>query len=210
MSLTKKGIENYVNQLKEKRDIRVYTPYKYFQGLTTKKDVKSRFEEIVKGAKSPGEGFSGSGFKTDYTKSGKRKKTRESKYTKSFALTYGEDATSIKKKAEVTGVPYSILKEVYDKGVGAWKTGHRVGATPQQWGYARIHSFVTLGCTALSSDFYLLKKATKKMMKTKKGREDLKVIFSHKISCEKKKLNSEYYKKYNSIQFIREMRKELV
>ena len=47
------------------------------------------------------------------------------------------------KKAEKTGMPYGILKKVYDRGMGAWKTSHRPGTTPQQWAFARVNSFVT-------------------------------------------------------------------
>lgn len=55
-----------------------------------------------------------------------------------------EDAeTGLKKKAEKSGMPYGILKKVYDRGMAAWKTGHRPGTTPQQWGMARVNSFVT-------------------------------------------------------------------
>jgi shikimate kinase len=55
-----------------------------------------------------------------------------------------EDAdVSLKKKAEKTGIPFSILKKVYNRGVAAWKTGHRPGTTPEQWGHARVNSFAT-------------------------------------------------------------------
>lgn len=50
---------------------------------------------------------------------------------------------ALKKKAEQTGIPYSILKQVYDRGMAAWKTGHRPGASQQQWAYARVNSFAT-------------------------------------------------------------------
>ena len=40
-------------------------------------------------------------------------------------------------------MPYGILKKVYDRGMAAWKTGHRPGTTPQQWAFARVNSFVT-------------------------------------------------------------------
>tara|TARA_E500000178_G_C16972777_1_gene731792 strand:- start:581 stop:1042 length:462 start_codon:yes stop_codon:yes gene_type:complete len=50
---------------------------------------------------------------------------------------------SIKKKAEKTGMPFGILKKVYNRGVAAWKTGHRPGTTPEQWGHARVNSFAT-------------------------------------------------------------------
>tara|TARA_R110000796_G_scaffold7948_3_gene26715 strand:+ start:477 stop:1025 length:549 start_codon:yes stop_codon:yes gene_type:complete len=55
-----------------------------------------------------------------------------------------EDATAgLKKKAEKSGMPLSVLRSVYNRGVAAWKTGHRPGTTPQQWGFARVNSFVT-------------------------------------------------------------------
>lgn len=55
-----------------------------------------------------------------------------------------EDATAgLKKKAEKSGMPLSILRKVYNRGVAAWRTGHRPGTTPQQWGFARVNSFVT-------------------------------------------------------------------
>ena len=50
---------------------------------------------------------------------------------------------SLKKKAEQSGMPYAILKKVFDRGVAAWKTGHRPGTTPVQWGLARVNSFAT-------------------------------------------------------------------
>ena len=55
-----------------------------------------------------------------------------------------EDATAgLKKKAEKTGMPLGVLRKVYNRGVAAWRTGHRPGTTPQQWGMARVNSFVT-------------------------------------------------------------------
>jgi hypothetical protein len=39
------------------------------------------------------------------------------------------------------------LQTVYDRGLAAWRTGHRPGASPQAWGYARVHSFVMKGKT---------------------------------------------------------------
>ena len=76
--------------------------------------------------------------------------TKMSVHTKRFKQMYGEsvqlseDAESgLKAKAEKSGMPYSVLKKVYDRGMAAWKTGHRPGTTPQQWGMARVNSFVT-------------------------------------------------------------------
>jgi len=46
-------------------------------------------------------------------------------------------------KAKKSGMPYSILKKVYDRGMAAYKTGHRPGTTAQQWAFARVNSFTT-------------------------------------------------------------------
>ena len=59
---------------------------------------------------------------------------------------------SVRKKAEQTGISYSILKQVFDRGVAAWKGGHRPGTTPAQWGLARINSFATGGKTRTTAD----------------------------------------------------------
>ena len=49
----------------------------------------------------------------------------------------------LKNKADKTGIPYGILKQVYDRGMAAWKTGHRPGAGQHQWAFARVNSFAT-------------------------------------------------------------------
>ena len=41
--------------------------------------------------------------------------------------------------------PYGILKKSYDRGLAAWRTGHRPGTTPQQWAFARVNSMLTGG-----------------------------------------------------------------
>ena len=54
-----------------------------------------------------------------------------------------EKIKGLENKAKKTGMPYSILKQVYNRGMAAWKGGHRPGATQQQWALARVNSFVT-------------------------------------------------------------------
>ena len=54
-----------------------------------------------------------------------------------------ETIKGLQNKAKKTGMPYSILKKVYDRGMAAWKGGHRPGASQQQWAFARVNSFVT-------------------------------------------------------------------
>jgi hypothetical protein len=56
-----------------------------------------------------------------------------------------EEIEGLKKKSEKSGIAYGILKAVYDRGMAAWKTGHRPGTTPQQWAFARVNSFITKG-----------------------------------------------------------------
>ena len=91
--------------------------------------------------------------------------TKLSKYTKAFKNQFGEEVldegkmnTAIKNKAEKSGIAYSILKQVFDRGVAAWKTGHRPGTTPPQWGLARVNSFIVGGKTRTTADADLWKK----------------------------------------------------
>ena len=51
--------------------------------------------------------------------------------------------TALKKKADDTGVPIGLIRIVMRRGMAAWKTGHRPGAGQEQWGYARVNSFLT-------------------------------------------------------------------
>ena len=54
-----------------------------------------------------------------------------------------EQIEGLKNKAEKSGMPYGILKQVYDRGMAAWRGGHRPGTTQQQWAFARVNSFIT-------------------------------------------------------------------
>lgn len=97
--------------------------------------------------------------------------TREkNQQTESFEINESAKA-GLQKKADKSGVPYSILKKVYDRGMAAWKTGHRPGATQQQWAYARVNSFLT-GGGARKSDNDLWQKA-KSAKKSKKESVEL-------------------------------------
>ncbi len=52
---------------------------------------------------------------------------------------------ALKKKAAKSGISYGTLKKVFNRGMAAWKSGHRPGTTPQQWGHARVNSYITKG-----------------------------------------------------------------
>src|SRR6056300_543367 len=77
-----------------------------------------------------------------------------------------EKIEGLTNKSEKSGVPYGILKKVYDRGMAAWKGGHRPGTTPQQWAFARVNSFLTGGKTRTTADADLWQKA--KAAKSKK------------------------------------------
>lgn len=54
-----------------------------------------------------------------------------------------ENLEGLKNKAKKSGMPLGILKQVFNRGKAAWKTGHRPGTNPDQWGMARVNSFIT-------------------------------------------------------------------
>lgn len=82
-------------------------------------------------------------------------KTKPSTHTKKYHQMFGEltfedfnvqegkSDAALKKKADKSGMPLGILRQVFNRGVAAWKTGHRPGTTAVQWGLARVNSFVT-------------------------------------------------------------------
>lgn len=53
--------------------------------------------------------------------------------------------TGLAAKAKKSGISLSTLRTVYKRGVAAWNSGHRPGTTPQQWGMARVNSYITKG-----------------------------------------------------------------
>ena len=125
------------------RDKSTDQPKKYVSGLTDKQK-KSHDKHLEKqGKKSDSD-------KSAYKQSPADKvaKTKPSKHTNKFKQMYGEDYLNekikgLETKAKKSGMPYSILKKVYDRGMAAWKGGHRPGTTPQQWAFARVNSFTT-------------------------------------------------------------------
>lgn len=64
-------------------------------------------------------------------------------------------------KAKESKIPKRILEQVYRRGAAAWATGHRPGATREQWAMARVNSFITKGKTWSTADSDLAKKVKK-------------------------------------------------
>ena len=52
------------------------------------------------------------------------------------------DEGALADKAKKSGISVGTLRKVYNRGMAAWKTGHRPGTTPQQWGMARVNAFI--------------------------------------------------------------------
>lgn len=63
-----------------------------------------------------------------------------------------EASKGLAAKAAKSGISLGTLKKVYSRGVAAWRTGHRPGTTPQQWGMARVNSYITKGKTYQTAD----------------------------------------------------------
>lgn len=126
-------------------------PAGYYKGIKTKSTKTKRAAHFAKYAKmdddNPAAYKKAPGDATA--------KTKPSKHTKKFAQMFGELTfedfsvtegnvkAALQKKADKSGMPYAILKKVFDRGVAAWRTGHRPGTTPTQWGLARVNSFAT-------------------------------------------------------------------
>jgi hypothetical protein len=88
---------------------------------------------------------------------------------------------ALKKKSEKTGVSMSALRTVMRRGMAAWKTGHRPGAGQEQWGYARVNSFLTGGKGTWGSPKKDPKggadsDVAKKVAKSKRAKEKLKFL----------------------------------
>ena len=119
-------------------------PAKYYAGDMAKSTKQKRAAHFAKKKSGPAPG--------DATA-----KTKPSKHTIKYKQMFGEKIEGLEKKAKKSGISYSILKKVYDRGMAAYKTGHRPGTTPQQWAFARVNSFIT-GGGARKSDNDLWKK----------------------------------------------------
>lgn len=130
----------------------MYWPEKYFKGLTRRENLqrkRSATRRRKMGWKNPKAYVP---WKTD-----KGIKTRKSSYTDRFHKKH-PDAKSLSEIAKATGISKSILETVYNRGMAAWRTGHRPGASQHAWGMARVHSFVMKGKTWRTADKDLAQK----------------------------------------------------
>lgn len=138
-------------------------PKKYYRGLTRKQALERKAEIKKFGKIHWSDPKAYVGFKTDkYAKT-----RRKSSYTAQWDRLFPE-AKSIKERAKVTGVPEKYLLKVGDKGLGAWISGHRPGATQGEWKFARISSFLLCGKTHYTADAKLVHEAKKESASARK------------------------------------------
>ena len=127
---------------------RKYHPRRYYSGLSKTQKAKREREIRRFGSKDWKNSSAYVGFQTD-----KGVKTRTSSYVQTLRRRFRKmglpdtETRSLRQKAKHTGIPYKIILAVFNRGMAAWRTGHRPGATEQQWGYARVASFLTCGKT---------------------------------------------------------------
>ncbi len=71
--------------------------------------------------------------------------TNKMKFNKRFKQPL-QQANSKSDIVKLTGIPLRILNDVFDRGVGAYKTNpqsvRKSVKSPEQWAYARVYSFV--------------------------------------------------------------------
>lgn len=127
-------------------------PKSYYKGLSkdVKKDRKRHFDRTSKMDDNDPTAYQSA--PGDVTA-----KTRLSKHTKAYRDKFGEKLemedvlldetaeTGLAAKAKKSGVSIGTLRKVYNRGMAAWRTGHRPGTTPQQWAMARVNSYITKG-----------------------------------------------------------------
>jgi hypothetical protein len=122
-------------------------PPKYYRGLT-KKQALARKAEIKKyGSLHWKDPKAYIGFKTNTYVKTKRKSSYTAEWDRLFP-----GAKSLEERSKVTGVPKKYLQTVYNRGMAAWRTGHRPGMSEQAWSYPRVSSFLLCGKTHYGPD----------------------------------------------------------
>jgi hypothetical protein len=160
-------------------------PGKYLSGLSKRgkhgsKEAMKKEIDKFRGKKE---------YKLDWDadyKHGKRIKTKKGKATKVYEKMFGKPKEhveteklqldentnkALENKSKKSGVPVSILRQVYNRGKAAWNSGHRPGVSQDQWAYGRVNSFLTGVGGARKADKDLWAKAKKSKRKKKRFSE---------------------------------------
>jgi hypothetical protein len=121
-------------------------PAKYLAGLTATGRYGSKTAMKREIDRFAGKNVFKQEWDADFT-DGKRIKTRPGKATKTLRALAAKRVTpvgtALEKKAVYSGIPVVILRQVYNRGMKAWNTGHRPGVAQHQWAMGRVNSFVT-------------------------------------------------------------------
>lgn len=133
--------------------MKAFWPKKYFKGLSTRNKTQRKREIQKYGALHWKDPKAYVGFRTN-----RGVQTKHSSYTEQWNALF-PTVKSLEARAEATGVPLEEIRESYNRGMAAWRTGHRPGATQQQWGYARVSSFLLCGKTHFTTDSDLVRRA---------------------------------------------------
>ena len=173
--------ETSVKQDKDVKDKDGTQPAKYYAGDMSKstKDKRDAHFKAKKSGPAPGDHDA---------------ETKPSQHTIKFKKMFGEGSleedNGLQAKADKSGISKGILQKVYNRGLAAFKTGHRPGATAPQWAMARVNSFITKGSgTWGGADKDLAKQAGGKSESIEEG-TDIKKQLSKIKGLSKKQLET--------------------
>jgi len=169
MKIHLSDLRTLINEIIESLDEKKSINPAYLKGSPEK---KKREKEIKSRAKKDSDDPSAyRPFSTDKDpETGDQIKTKPSKWNKKFKDMFGEGeeidldglkdfiteillqekkgdsvTKALKNKAEKSGAPVSALRAIYNKGLAAWRTGHRPGASQHAWAMARVNSVLAGG-----------------------------------------------------------------
>lgn len=140
-------------------------PDSYKKGLTKEEQEIAKREAKETMARAEKKNVSSKDLYKDW-ESDKRFRKRTKKIPKSpatkayedmFAEASGTDKALLN-KSKKSGIPLGILRQVFKRGMAAWRSGHRPGVAPQQWALGRVNSFITGKGGARKADADLWKK----------------------------------------------------
>lgn len=125
-------------------------PESYKKGLTPEEQEIAKREAKDTMARADSKNVSSRELYKDW-ESDKRFRKRNGKIpkspaTKAYENKYSEPSPAdkaLENKSKKSGIPLGILREVFERGMAAWRSGHRPGVSPQQWALARVNSFIT-------------------------------------------------------------------
>ena len=134
-------------------------PRRYIPDSLTKSQREKQIKSIFEGKDRP---------KLDTKK-------RKSSYTIDFNKRYGDrlekmkGGKSVKNIAKVVGLPEKALKEVFEKGEGAYySAGSRPNQTASSWAYGRLYSYILGNPKVRKADESITKKYKVDFKKIKK------------------------------------------